>query len=100
MMRASRPDTTPSMAAIAVSRNTGATASYSGEQKHRRHRQLDTVGQQLGVHQSALLATWPLACTNQRSLVKGLPCSVASIQSATSAGAAGPRLAEGTPPTE
>ena len=50
--------------------------------------------------QSGVLAMRPVDSTNQRSLLKGLPLSRATSQSATKAGGKGPRLAAGTFPTE
>lgn len=51
-------------------------------------------------HANALFATRPVPSTNHFSLVNGLPASRAAIQSATRIAGAGPKLAEGTPPTE
>src|SRR2546422_6347154 len=48
----------------------------------------------------AVFATRPLASTNQRSLAKGLPERRAFIQSAAKTEGVGPRLVDGTLPTE
>jgi hypothetical protein len=49
---------------------------------------------------NGVLRILPLGWTTHFSLAKGLPFNVAIIQSATKVGGNGPRLAEGTLPTE
>src|SRR5689334_3634938 len=53
-----------------------------------------------GLAQRVVLSTWPLERTYQRSLASGLPARRSASQSATRMAGNGPRLAEGTLPTE